>query len=533
MKPFLDPYSLNGVNRISELPAKGLPGRPVGVAARNAASGWQRSDLRSIALSMILTVTATLLFVAFSEPCRHWFVIPIMLCGFLIGIDFVDWLRGRMDLFDPVGILGFLGFHMFFLSPLLHVSLDYWMPYITPPSDWREWLGKMGTLNVGGLCVYAVVSRLWKAPRIPRLPKILIHNPGLALTTALVVTAAIQTYVYIHFGGIDGYVDLFVMETDKGKSSFTGWGWIFILSESFPRLAFMAFALFLWRQQKRPSWGWVAGAFAVLFVLLILFGGLRGSRSNVVWSLFWAVAVTHFCIRSIPRKVVFPGVAALLAFMVIYSAYKHGGTKDFERVMKGEKSERGSTLTQVALGDLSRSDVQAFLYYRMSRVGTDYELAGGRTYLAAFTLLIPQALWPDRPPTKVHEGSWILWGKDAVIYGDASNLYGLAGESMLNFGPGFVPLAFGIFALLVHVVRRFVYRLHPRDGRVFLLPIFISLCILGLVCDSDNVVFFLFQYGATVGIVLLFISRPDPHSERRPLLETVRCPDRGSTTLGS
>jgi uncharacterized membrane protein len=58
-------------------------------------------------------------------------------------------------------------------------------------------------------------------------------------------------------------------------------------------------------------------AFAVFFGLLILFGGLRGSRSNFVWSLFWAVAVVHFCIRSIPRRVVFPGIAALLGFMLL------------------------------------------------------------------------------------------------------------------------------------------------------------------------------------------------------------------------
>src|SRR6185295_10167226 len=209
------------------------------------------------------------------EPCRHVFVIPIMVCGFLIGIDFVDWLRGRMDLFDPVGILGFLGFHTFFLAPLLHVSLDYWMPYITPPPDWREWLGKMGALNAGGLCVYAVVSRLWNAPRTPRSPKIWrIRKPGFVLAVALAVTAALQTYVYAHFGGLDGYVALFESERTTGKSSFTGWGWIFIVSEAFPRLAFMAFALFLWRQPRQPSWAVVAGALAVFFGLLILFGGL-------------------------------------------------------------------------------------------------------------------------------------------------------------------------------------------------------------------------------------------------------------------
>jgi hypothetical protein len=518
-RALLRPFELTGVNRIPELPARGLPGRPVTFLKVKGEPGWQRSDLRSVAFSMFLSATITLLFVAFSEPCRHWFLIPVMICGFVIGIDFVDWLRGRMDLLDPVGILGFLGFHAFFLAPLLHVSMDFWLEFITPPPDWREWLGKMGALNAGALCVYAIVSRLWSAPRNPRPPRIWrVRHPVLVLAVALVVTAVLQTYVYAHFGGIGEYVALFEAESQTRKSSFTGWGFIFIVSESFPRLAFMSFALFWWKRRRQPSWGIVAGAFAIFFGLLILFGGLRGSRSNFVWSLFWAVAVVHFCIRTIPRKVVFPGLAALLGFMVLYAAFKHGGTEDFQRALKGEETKKGTTLSRVALGDLSRSDVQAFLYYRMTRVGSDYELAQGRTYLGALTLLIPQALWPDRPATKIYEGTWILWGKNAVHYGDASNLYGLGGETMLNFGPGLVPLAFGVFALLVRAVRSFVYRLHPRDGRIFLLPVFVSLCILGLVCDSDNVVFFLFQYGTTLGLVLLFICRPPRKAAMSPMI---------------
>ena len=88
---------------------------------------------------------------------------------------------------------------------------------------------------------------------------------------------------------------------------------------------------------------------------------------------------------------------------------------------------------------------------------------------------------------------------------------------MLNFGPALVPLAFGVFAALLGVLRSWIYRLHPRDGRVFLLPVFVSLSILGLVCDSDNVVFFLFQYGGALGIVLVCICRPSS----RPL--SARC----------
>ena len=105
-------------------------------------------------------------------------------------------------------------------------------------------------VDAAGLCVYAIVSRLWAAPRHPPPPRIWrVRDPAFLLPAALVLTAAIQTYVYVHFGGLDGYVALFESENSTGKSSFTGWGWIFIVSESFPRLAFMAFAIFMGAQR--------------------------------------------------------------------------------------------------------------------------------------------------------------------------------------------------------------------------------------------------------------------------------------------
>jgi hypothetical protein len=466
------------------------------------------SDLMSVMLSILMSVAILVPFVALVPACRHWFIGPVLICGILIGIDFVDWLRGRMNLFDPVGILGMLGFHTFFIAPLVHVALDAWMLWVHPPADWREWLGKMALVNIAGLVVYAVVCRLHIKNREPKPMRLWqIRHYRLILIGAMVLTATLQGYVYAHFGGIRGYIELFEKATHTGTSEFTGWGWLFCVSESFPRLALMAVTLLLWRRGKQ-SWLLLGVILLAYFGLLILFGGLRGLRSNIVWSMFWGVAVVHFCLRPLNRKMVFAGLAAMLGFMILYAAYKHGGTKDFERAVAGEETKHGSSLTKVALWDLSRSDVQAFLLYRMSRVGTDYKLSWGRTYVGALALLIPESFWPGRPPTKIQEGTQILWGDDAVLIGKASNLYGLAGESMLNFGPASVPIAFGIFALCIRGVRSYVYRLRRNDGRVFLLPVFLSLCILGLVCDSDNVLFFLFQYGTTVALVLLFTCRP-------------------------
>jgi hypothetical protein len=424
-----------------------------------------------------------------------------------------------MNLLDPVGILGALGYLNFFVTPMLHVMLDQWMAYITPPPDWREWLGKMALVDVAAIAVYMIVCRIGRPGLVeaPFRPWV-IGRPSVVLGIALLATAALQAWVYAYFGDINGYISLFEREADTGKSSFTGWGWIFNISESFPRLAFIGVTLWLWRRRRRPSWLMLGSILAVFFGLLILFGGLRGLRSNTVWSLFWAVGVVHFCLRPLSRKGIAIGLAGFLGFMVLYGAYKHGGTKDLERAFSGEETKKGTTVTRVVLWDLARADVQAFLLYRMSRSGTDYQPVYGRTYVGALALLIPEAIWPQRPPTKIQEGTQILWGPDAVLWGKASNLYGLGGEAMLNFGPAGIPIAFGVFAVLIRGVRRYVYRLHPRDGRMFLLPIFLSLCILGLVCDSDNVVYFFFQYSTAPALVLFFVCRPVPRPRFQPRL---------------
>jgi len=504
-------HRLNGRNGVSH-PAPATHNlRYIPVKRWEAAPTWKSSDATSIALSTLITAAVLLPFVVLSPACRHWFVVPVLLCGVIIGMDFVDWMRGRMNLLDPVGILGILGFHCFFLTPLLHVSMNEWMAWVRPPPDWREWLGKMGFVNVAGLLVYAVVVRFGGTRPRPQMPLWQIRHSGLVLLAALIVTAGLQAYVYAHFGGISGYIDLFEREQHTGKSSFTGWGWLFSISEAFPRLALMALTILLWRR-KKLSWAVLLLIFVVYFGLLILFGGLRGLRSNIVWSMFWGVGIIHFCLRPLSRKMIVIGLAGMLVFMITYAAYKHGGTKDLKKAIDGQKTE-WSSLTKVALWDLSRADVQAYLLYRMSRVGTDYQPSHGRTYVGSVSLLIPEAVWPDRPPTKIQEGTQILFGQDWVLIGKASNLYGLGGEAMLNFGPAAVPLAFGIFALCIRAVRQFVYRLRRHDGRIFMLPVFLSLCILGLVCDSDNVLFFLFQYGAAVVLVLLFTCRPvrTPH----------------------
>jgi hypothetical protein len=473
-----------------------------------------RTNIASVLISCYICIWILTGFVATSDQFLHWFVVPVLFCGILIGMDAVDWFRGRLDIFDPIGILGALGFHLFFLSPLLHVHWDYWMRYVIPPPDWRGWLGGMAFLNLLGLLAYRAfrggsIGNALKQPRkmMWRLDR---QRFFVIMSGALLVTGLLQIWVYARFGGILGYIQ--AATNLENPDAMRGMGWIFMISESFPILALMAFAVYAGRKESYKSWSVIVFLLLVYFILKMLFGGLRGSRSNTIWGLFWAVGIVHFWLRPISKKLIFVGCISLVLFMYFYGFFKGGGLdalQAFEgakaRIELEERTGRGLEGTLVA--DLGRSDVQAFLLYRLSRPECDYEYAWGRTYFAAVSILIPRSI-VDRPPSKTKEGTEAQYGLGSYIPGvfESSRVYGLTGETMLNFGPIAVPFAFLIFGLVVRGIRRFMMTLEPTDSRLMLLPFLVNLCFVILVGDSDNILFFLIKNGAVPFMVLALSS---------------------------
>src|ERR1700754_448930 len=94
-------------------------------------------------IGAVVVIVTTLLFLLFFPDLRHWFVAPVTLCGVLAAPDAVDWVRKRLDIFDPQGLLGLMGLHFFFLAPMLHIPFDYWARFVEPSTDWRHALGHM------------------------------------------------------------------------------------------------------------------------------------------------------------------------------------------------------------------------------------------------------------------------------------------------------------------------------------------------------------------------------------------------------
>jgi len=474
-----------------------------------------RTDVASVLISCYICIWILTGFVATSDQFLHWFVIPVLFCGILIGSDAVNWLRGRLDIFDPIGILGLFGLHFFFLAPLLHVYWDEWMRYVTPPPEWRDWLGGMAFLNALGLLVYRISRNMFMGTESKRSRqtgwRLDRQRFSILVSGALLVAALLQIQVYAGFGGILGYMQTV---TDlENTNAMQGMGWIFMISESFPILALMAFAVYAARKESCKSWPVIVLVLLVYFILKMLFGGLRGSRMNTIWGLFWAIGIVHFWIRPISKKLVFVGCVFLVLFMYLYGFFKSAGL-DAVRAFESAEArteltlQTGRSLQVAVLGDLGRSDVQAFLLYRLTTPESDYEYAWGSTYLGAMALLIPRSLWPERPPGKIKEGTEALYGMGSYIPGiwNSQQVYGLAGEAMLNFGPIAVPFAFLVFGLVVSRIRHFIATLNFPDSRLMLLPFLVILCLMILVLDSDNVLFVSMKDGAVPFLVLALSS---------------------------
>ena len=84
-------------------------------------------------------------------------------------------------------------------------------------------------------------------------------------------------------------------------------------------------------------------------------------------------------------------------------------------------------------------------------------------------------------------------------------VYGLAGEAMLNFGLVLAPLAFFILGLATARTKMLMVNLVPNDSRLLLLPYLINLCVLILVADSDNILYF-FIVNGSLPFAVLFLS---------------------------
>src|SRR5262249_21650695 len=146
----------------------------------------------------------------------------------------------------------------------------------------------------------------------------------------------------------------------------------------------------------------------------------------------------------IPRAPLIAGfLVVFMPFMYLYGFYKSGGMDGLVSALRGNDSREwmekssGRTWTSMILEDLGRADIQALVLQRLIDGASSYDYAWGKTYLGTLSFLIPRQILQERPGGKLEEGTELIFGRHSYSLGlwASSKVYGLAGETMLNFGP--------------------------------------------------------------------------------------------------
>lgn len=461
------------------------------------------------------TALTALVFCAVKPAERHWFIVPVAVCGIVAGVDVVRWLRGRLDLFDPRTLIASVALYGFFVAPLLNVYWDAFgvgdLPFW---GDWRPWLGAMACLNAMGLCAFRFAHNVLFAQTGPCLQRWEINQrrPYPFFAFGVLISVAGATAFLWQLNGVSGILRAF----ESNPDAFAGKGWLLVFAWPTAVLSFIAVVYIVTiRQEETRGHRTLAIALLILiaagtthFVLV----GSYGSRGSTVWALFWMFGIVHFRIRKLPNKMAVVALAFLIAFMYFYGFYKEKKSTALEILrapslwVNPEGYQRN--LTFLLLGDLARSDSDAFILRNLVSTPDDYDYRWGLTYASGFTVLIPKNLWPDRPEVRVDAGSEALWGKATQLR--SSRMYGLGGEAMLNFGPwGVVPM-FAVYGALVGWYRRKLASWNGMDARMFLAPFFASILLRGLMYDSDVLLFSVITEASFIILVLSLASKRIP-----------------------
>ena len=236
------------------------------------------------------------------------------------------------------------------------------------------------------------------------------------------ITFLLQAYVYYRFGGISGFIRTFGSTRSGEASEFLGLGWLFTLAESFPVLFVILCTALAKRQLRRARPLTLLLYLSASAPLVLLFGGLRGSRGNTIYTMVYILGIIHLTVRPLSRGSVALYAAFLLLFMYIYGFYKSSPDLFFDpaslvyRVASADsrahlEKTTGRSLQTVLIGDLDRSDVQAYLLFRTTHPASDVKLAYGRTYVDGALAFVPYRLSHYRPPGKLQYGTNAMYGE--------------------------------------------------------------------------------------------------------------------------
>jgi hypothetical protein len=321
-----------------------------------------------------------------------------------------------------------------------------------------------------------------------------IPNGVFLFLTILVLTSLFYGLFLIYYNS-----NLISGASEFSNSNVPLYHYMFI--ESGP-LAFCWLTTLIFLKRKRlPTKLQITLILITQVILILILSSSRGSRVAIISQLLFCAQIYSFCLIKFRFKHYLLSAVFLSILIPTYAHYKYGGIESLNDFISGKGSsevvEKYNDPYLFIVGDLGRADIQAPLISRYI-AGTFTPNYKGETYLAAASLLLPQSMRPDWLRTKVQIGAQVQFEEggfiaayrgvamlDGEIY--SSRIYGLLGESLINFGwigPPLVFLLFGYISRLA-LVRATNFQSWQR---LLTAPYFAVLPIYFLFYDFDNVI---------------------------------------------
>ena len=462
----------------------------------------RKIEAETMSLSLLISLAVAVIFTIDSVVENFLMLVPILLVGTLYIYETIYTINHKLELFSGVSILSIFGIGFFFIVPLFQYHWDYW-PSMPSPRDLREWSSIWSVYCILGFFLIAFGIKLGSKNEKKNNVKISldIKKFNILSLLALAICLAAQVFVLVKFGGLSGYLNAYEMriqESLQGYNPYEGMGFLFTFSESFPNVLTLLIIVNL----KDKPWAKSLKVFLLLCVLLLavnlIFGGLRGSRSTTIWSLFWFLVTYHMYIHRVSFKILMILGAFMFSFMSVYTLFKFGGTEGLEGLwdesVKQEIFDRKhveDSDKQLIVRDAGRTDVQAYILKTFWQ--NEQEPSLGRTLVGVLFRSKISFIFPSKPTTAVKEKSEIFRGGYSE-YNYTTLLAGGFGEYVINFGPIFGIIFFPLLGIYTGIIDRLSKKGSISDVYNLIYPILLLVVIQLLMSDSNVISEFIFRY---------------------------------------
>lgn len=436
------------------------------------------------------------------------------LCATLASVIVFNrsWLSGisRNIFSNPLEIFTYA---YFVIVPAVNIISDEYVNRSLFYSDPVRAMAFLNILNAVGLLVAALAAR-WVGP----LPQPRLRDwPSLGHMQMLLVVALC---VSLAMGVYNNFVAFNLRaSSDAAIDSSIG---LYALIESGPMLLAWLIVVSVWKQGRPPSTLMAIALVALFLLVAVAMNFSRGSRVTVLFVIVLGFQLFHQYVFRLSKVRLFALMIGGATVFNVMTVYKHLGVQGVSSYFAGEGvaaylEERYTNPVRIVIGDIGRSDIQASILEDQLEDRTP--LAYGKTYAKALTLILPDFIDPlpdDWSKAIVGAEAQLQMDPNSVLLynnplgSGSSRIYGMVGESLLNFGIVGAVLSFLIFGLL----SRWSILYANRPGgweKALIAPIISILPILLLFYDFDNIIFRLVMILALPGGLLLL----NRHLQRR------------------